>query len=362
MNNLVETKKCDNNVGDFYQNLEKKYIYNYVFDINYEVISPIIKDFQLVSQLIKYIQNNQMSDLIFILGNNTFSIESRFYFNYRNIIDFYLKVEDFNENDYCTKIKYNIYKTKPISKNFYIILSLFKQKDNTSKLEIEIVLINDAFIYEKILNIIYNEFNYNFLYLSKAIKNMKHKSFSYNSGIIKNEFNVISQIIQNKKLIEYIINGKLEKLEEDKKEFYGIEDNDFKSDNFVHANDVYKVKLNLKKDKKDKKDWLSIYNIKFKIETLRAKQDKIAIQIKILSDNKDIDTNDPSNSNTTNPINNIIILNFRKLTNNSTFILVKFLWDNSLSENIILVIKNLMKKYLDRIGKLCKIAKDRCNS
>ena len=359
MNTLIETKKYCNKDGHFYQNLGKKYVYNYVFDINYEVISPIIKDFQLVSQLIKYIQNNQISDLIFILGNNTFSIESRFYFNYRNIVDFYLKVEDFNENDYCTKIKYNIYKTKPISKNFYIILSLFKQKDNTSKLEIEIVLINDAFIYEKILNIIYNEFNYNFLYLSKAIKSMKYNSFSYNSAIIKNEFNVLSQIIQNKKLIEYIINGKLEKLEEDKKEFYGIVDNDFKSDNFVHVNDVYKVKLNLKKDKKD---WLSIYNIKFKIETLRAKQDKIAIQLKILSDSKDIDTNCSSNSNTTNPINNIIHFNLRKLTNNSTFFLIKFLWDKSLSENIILVIKKLMKKYLDRIGKLCEIAKDRCNS
>ena len=52
----------------------------------------------------------------------------------------------------------------------------------------------------------------------------------------------------------------------------------------------------------------------------------------------------------------------RKLTSNSTFILVKFLWDNSLSENIILMIKKLMKKYLDRIEKLCKIAKDRYNS
>jgi hypothetical protein len=359
MNTLVETKKYDNNGGNSYQKLEKKYVYNYVFDINYEVISPIIKDFQSISQLIKYIQNNQISDLIFILGNNTFSIESRFYFNYRNIIDFYLKVEDFKENDNCIKIKYNIYKTKPISKNFYIILSLFKQEDNTSKIEIEIVLINDAFIYEKILNIIYNEFNYNFLYLSKAIKNMKQNTFSYNSAIFKNEFNVISQIIQNKKLIEYIINGKLEKFEEDKKEFYGIVDNDFKSDNFIHTNDVYKVKLNLKQDKKD---WLSIYNIKFKIETLRAKQDKIAIQIKILSDNKDIDINGTSNSNNTNQNNNIINLNLRKLTNNSTFILIKFLWDSSLSENIILVIKKLMKKYLERIGKLCKIAKDRCNS
>mgnify|MGYP006873122690 CR=1 FL=1 len=81
---LDESEKSDNNTVNFYQNLEKKYIYNYVFDINYEIISPIIKDFQSVSQLIKYTQNNQISDLIFILGNNTFSLESRFYFNYRN--------------------------------------------------------------------------------------------------------------------------------------------------------------------------------------------------------------------------------------------------------------------------------------
>ena len=200
MNPLLESKKLDNNSDNFYQNLKKRYIYNYVFDINFEVLSPIFKDFQSVSQLIKYSQNHQLSDLIFISGNNSSSLESRFYFNYRNIIDFYLKVEDFYENDYFIKIKYNIYKTKPISKNFYIILSLIKEKDNTSKLEIEIVLINDSFIYERILNIIYNEFNYNFLYLSGAIKNMKHNSFSYKSEIIRNEFNVLSQIIQNKKL------------------------------------------------------------------------------------------------------------------------------------------------------------------
>ena len=356
MNPLIESKKFENNSDNFYQNLKKRYVYNYVFDINFEVLSPIIKDFQSVSQLIKYIQNNQLSDLIFISGNNSSSLESRFYFNYRNIIDFYLKVEDFYENDYFIKIKYNIYKTKPISKNFYIILSLIKEKDNTSKLEIEIVLINDSFIYERILNIIYNEFNYNFLYLSSAIKNMKHNSFSYKSEIIRNEFNVLSQIIQNKKLIEYIINGKLEKVDENKNEFYGIVNNNFNNDNFVHSNEIYKVKLNLKKDKKD---WLSIYNINFKIEALRARQDRLFIQLKILLDNKNIDT---SEINKENQINNIISINMRKLTSNSTFILVKFLWDNSLSENIIFMIKKLMKKNLDRIGKLCQIAKDRCNS
>jgi hypothetical protein len=185
---------------------------------------------------------------------------------------------------------------------------------------------------------------------------MKHNSFSYKSEIIRNEFNVLSQIIQNKKLIEYIINGKLEKFDEEKNEFYGVVNNNFNNDNFVHSNEIYKVKLNLKKDKKD---WLSIYNVSFKIETLRARQDNLFIRLKILLDNKD---NDSSETNKANPINNIISINMRKLTSNSTFILLKFLWDNSLSENIIFMIKKLMKKYLDRIGKLCKIAKDRYNS
>ena len=185
MDPLIESKKFDNNSGNFYQNLNKRYVYSYAFDINFEVILPIIKDFQSISLLIKYTQNHQLSDIIFISGDNSFSKESRFYFKYRNIIDFYLKVENFYENDYFIKIKYNIYKTKPISKNFNIYLSLLKEKENSSKLEIEIILINDSFIHERILNIIYNEFNYNFLYLSKAIKNMKHNSFSYNSEIIK---------------------------------------------------------------------------------------------------------------------------------------------------------------------------------
>lgn len=357
MDPLIESKKFDNNSGNFYQNLNKRYVYSYAFDINFEVILPIIKDFQSISLLIKYTQNHQLSDIIFISGDNSFSKESRFYFKYRNIIDFYLKVEDFYENDYFIKIKYNIYKTKPISKNFNIYLSLLKEKENSSKLEIEIILINDSFIHERILNIIYNEFNYNFLYLSKAIKNMKHNSFSYNSEIIKNEFNVLSQIAQNKKLIEYIINGKLDKVDEDKNEFYGAVNNDFKNDNFVHLNETYKVKLNLKKDKKD---WLSIHNINFKIETLRERQDRVFIQLKILLENKDIDV---SKTNTTNQINNnIISIYMRKLTNNSTFVLVKFLWDNSLSENVILMIKKIMKKYLERIDKLCKIAKDRYSS
>jgi len=356
MDPLTESKKLAISSSNFYQNLKKRYVYDYVFDINFETISPLIKDFQSVSQLIKYTQNHQLSDLIFISGDNSFSIESRFYFNYRNIIDFYLKVEDFYENEYFIKIKYNIYKTKPISKNFYIILSLIKEKENTSKLEIEIVLINDSFIYERILNVIYNEFNYNFLYLSKAIKNMKHNSFSYKSEIIRNEFNVLSQIIQNKKLIEYIINGKLERVDENKNEFYSVvNNNNFNNNNYIHSNEIYKVKLNLKKDKKD---WLSIFNISFKIETLRARQDKLFIQLKILLDGKDIDT---SEENQKNPIDNVISINMRKITNNSTFILAKFLWDNSLPENIILMIKKLMKKNLDRIGKLCKIAKDRYN-
>ena len=75
-----------NNQNDANLHLKYKNIYN--FDVKYELLSSIIKDFQLVSQLIKSMENNQMSDLIFIKGNSSYSVESRFYFKYRNIIDF----------------------------------------------------------------------------------------------------------------------------------------------------------------------------------------------------------------------------------------------------------------------------------
>ena len=91
-----------------------------------------------------------------INGNNSYSIESRFYFNYRIFIDFYVKVIDFIETDYYIETKYNIYKTKPISKNFFVNISLFKNDENTnsSKLKMEIILPKEITISQKLLNII----------------------------------------------------------------------------------------------------------------------------------------------------------------------------------------------------------------
>ena len=153
---------------------EKKYIYTYNFDIKYEVIKSIIKDFQKMSQLIKFIKDYQISDLIFITGDSTCSIDSRFCFNYRKIIDFYSRVLDFQESDNFSKIIYYVYKTKPINKNFGIVLSLYED-EKKAKLQIEIIPAMGMIIQEKYLSIIYNEFDYNFLYLSLALKLKKEK-------------------------------------------------------------------------------------------------------------------------------------------------------------------------------------------
>ena len=52
-------------------------------------------------------------------------------------------------------------------------------------------------------------------------------------------------------------------------------------------------------------------------------------------------------------MNNIV----RKITFNSLFILIKYLWDVSLKEDILISIKNIINKIIIRIEKLCKIAK-----
>ena len=146
----------------------QKYIYHYHFDIKYEILNSIIKDIQMISQLIQSIKDHQINDLIFITGNSSSVINSRFYFNYRTIIDFYAKVLQFEENENLVKIIYYIYKTKPICKKFLIIFSLIKI-DKKAKLEIEIIPGKNVIIPERILKVIYSEFDYNFLYLSLAI-------------------------------------------------------------------------------------------------------------------------------------------------------------------------------------------------
>ena len=354
-----EKVQYNNNSESISQNSKGHYLYHYIFDIKYEILSPIIRDLQTVSQLIRFIQNNQLSDLIFILGNNSYSLESRFYFNYRNIIDFYIKVIDFIETDNCFRIKYNIYKTKPISKNFFVNIYLFKEKENNSKLEIEIILINDPNINQKILNIIYNEFNYNFLYLSQAIKAIKQNSFSYNSNIIKQEFHILSQILQNVKLIEYIINWKLEKIINDEKEEYNSSKNNnnnnyinINNDKFIHLNEIYKIIFN---KKKEIKDWISVNNISFKIQSLKSREDRMILQLKILLNNKE------DESNESNYLYNLISVQVRKLTSNTSFIFIKCVWNFNLTENLILEVKKLIKKCLNKIKKLCEISKDKYN-
>ena len=355
MNSLVEEQKVEmnTNIMSDKSNSEGKYKYNYMFDIKYETLSPIIKDMQMISQLIKLTKKHQISDLIFINGNNSYSIESRFYFNYRYLIDFYLKVIDFVENDYITSVKYFVYKTGPISKNFYVILSLYKYNETSSKLEIEIILLKDKIIIPRILFAIYKEFDYNCLYLSQAIKNEKQNSFFFNSTIIKNEFDILSQIIQNTKLLEYIINGNVQKVNIDEKieEAKTSESNDngfINNNKFIHVNEIYKINLN---KKKEIKNWLYVNNISFKINMLKVKENKMTIQINLLMNGKEIETNE------SNPKYSFMTLEVRKITNHSTFILQKFFLDFPLPSFVTHSIKKFMTKYIERIKKLLEIAK-----
>ena len=330
-----------------------KYNYEYKFELKYKLLSPIIKDIQMIFQLIKLVKNNQLSDIIFICKDNCHSNDCRFYFNYRLIIDFYVKVNEFFENDYLTKIKYNVYKTRPISKNFFVIVSLCKddENENLSKLELEIILSkNSKEVNPKILNIIYNELNYNFLYLFQSIKSKNNESFFYNSSIIKNEYHILSQIMQNVKLIEYIINGQLKKIQNKKKNLDYL-NNSEQNDNFIHLNEIYEIILN---KNTEIKEWFNLNNISLKIEFLKAREDRMAIHFKILSNRKKME-------NIENTLNNLIIVQVRKLTNNSSFVLMKTCLDWDIPQNIFCQIKKLMKKSMSKIGKLCQIGKDKYN-
>ena len=198
----IEEKKL--NIEVELKNTGRKYVYAQDIQIKYEILNPIMKNLQMFFQLVKLIKNYQYSDLIFIIGNSTSSVNSRFYFNYRKIIDFYFLVLNSKENENSLEIKYHVYKSKPNLINFIISLSLVKNENN-SKLEMEIIPQRGINISEKLLNIIFNEISYNFLYLSLALKLKKDNSIYFNSGIIQNEFFVLSQIFQNIKLIEYLI-------------------------------------------------------------------------------------------------------------------------------------------------------------
>jgi len=316
---------------------EKNYIYTYNFDIKYEVIKSIIKDFQKMSQLIKFIKDYQISDLIFIIGESTCSIDSRFYFNYRKIIDFYSRVLDFQESDNFLKIIYYVYKTKPINKNFGIVLSLYAN-DKKAKLQIEIIPAMGMIIQEKYLNIIYNEFDYNFLYLSLALKLKKEKLLHFNSAIINNEFFVLSQIIQNIKLIEYLINRKLVNLNNKKT------DDDNKGKN-IHLNDEYKIHLN--KQKEDNQD----NDLYFQIINFKSNEDKLIIKLKLIFNAKNKEKNDSG----INLLDNIITINLTKITKKTTFILIKCILDSEHSDNYEIPIQKFLNKIFCKIKKLSEL-------
>ena len=316
---------------------EKNYIYTYNFDIKYEVIKSIIKDFQKMSQLIKFIKDYQISDLIFIIGESTCSIDSRFYFNYRKIIDFYSRVLDFQESDNFLKIIYYVYKTKPINKNFGIVLSLY-ENDKKAKLQIEIIPAMGMIILEKYLNIIYNEFDYNFLYLSLALKLKKEKLLHFNSAIINNEFFVLSQIIQNIKLIEYLINRKLVNLNNKKT------DDDNKGKN-IHLNEEYKIHLN--KQKEDNQD----NDLYFQIINFKSKEDKLIIKLKLIFNAKNKEKNDSD----INLLDNIITINLTKITKKTTFILIKCILDSEHSDNYEIPIQKFLNKIFCKIKKLSEL-------
>ena len=95
------------------------------------------------------------------------------------------------------------------------------------------------------MKLIYNEFDYNFLYLSLALKLKKEKFIFYNSAIIQNEFLLLSQIIQNTKLIQYLINGNLVNLTiKNSKKENDINNND-KLNNNIILNNIYKYKFKI---------------------------------------------------------------------------------------------------------------------
>ena len=314
-------------------------------EIKYEILNPLMKDIQMMSQLIKLIKGYQYSDFIFITGNSTSSVNSRFYFNYRKMADFYFLVLSKEETENFLKIKYHVYKTRPINVNFFIVNSVYKSGEN-SKLVIEIIPPEGKMIQEKLLNIIYNEIEYNILYLSLALKLKKENLIYFNSSIIQNEFCVLSQIIQNIKLIKYLINEKLVNITN----FIGKnEDIIIKGkDKNIHVNEVYKINLSKRKEES------SLNNISFKIINIKYKEDKLTINIKILK-NKENNENNDSN---TNQIYNTISVCLTKITKNSTFILIKCIFDSNLDENSSKSVKKLLKKIISKLEKLSDISKN----
>ena len=175
-------------------------------------------------------------------------------------------------------------------------------------------------------------------------------SFIFSSSIIKNEFFVLTKIIQNTKLIEYIIKGKLLKIEnfqEDKTQIN--KENELKNEKektFLKVKDEFKVSL-IKLNNNELNAKLN--SMRFRVLLIKIKEDKMIMQIKVLLNNE---INEYNNANF-----NVITICIRKLTGNSCFIFIKYIWDLPINNMIINYIKYTVQKCLNNIEKLCKTAK-----
>ena len=343
--NIIKKEKNQNNLKG-----ENSYINYFSFNLNYEIITPILKDIQTMAQLIKLIVIHQISDIVFIKGNNSYTLNARFYFSYKNIIDFYVKVQEVIETDYFTKIGYCIYKTKPKSIDLKVNFLIFYRNGNSTDFHLEIILSENLQLSNKILKFIYNEIKINLLYVLQALKNDKIHSFLFSSSIIKNEFFVLTKIIQNTKLIEYIIKGKLIKIENCRKDISSKnlenENQNDEDNTFMKVNDEFKVSL-IKKINKDINSKLD--SVSFKVLLIKIKEDKMIIQIKVALNNETKENN--------SPIFNIITVCIRKLTGNSCYMFIKYIWDISINKTIINYIKDTLQKCLNNVEKLCNRAK-----
>jgi hypothetical protein len=182
------------------------------------------------------------------------------------------------------------------------------------------------------------------LYLSLAIKLKKAKSIFFNSDIINNNFFVLSQIMQNVKLIEYLINRKIINITD-----INSNDNNLKlnKNKYVQLNERYKINLEKQKD-------ISINNICFKIIYFKSKEDKLIIKLKLLSDNK----TQESLINNNNCLYNVITVKITKITKNMSFVFIKSFLDSNYNENKMNTIKKGLKKIFGRIKKLSEISKN----
>ena len=152
-------------------------------------------------------------------------------------------------------------------------------------------------------------------------------------------------------VIEYIIKGKLIKINKEEEKDNNLIENgnkiiDEKENSFIHVDEKFKILLTKIKEE----DICSNLNsILFKVLLIKIKEDKMIMQLKAIFGNEQDENN--------NPFINVITICIRKLTGNSCFMFIKYNWDLPLNKTIVNCIKNAITKCLINIDKLSKTAK-----